>query len=239
MYVSELAMVHFTLIKNTSEWYMAAFRDGRMASGFVQWAWERVEEYAELFRRQVYGSEEEGAGGEMVGEMREISLRLASQLKEVGLDFSFLLEQLLEAEPGTVRQEDVQTAAQTATEGGSEKVKAPTPVIPRLRPNRSSRIGMEGEQTLRERQARQARSLRLRNFVVNLSCISLDTKHPDETKLDSTNASYIASSGTSNLWLARNDNLALHRPCLDPDPRQDAVIPLRTLPLEILEDLCP
>lgn len=33
MYISELAMVCFTLIKNTCEWYMAAFKDNRMASG--------------------------------------------------------------------------------------------------------------------------------------------------------------------------------------------------------------
>ncbi|TKY89063.1 hypothetical protein EX895_001594 [Sporisorium graminicola] len=108
-YISELGMVHFTLIKNTSEWYMSAFKDGRMASGFVQWAWERVVEFAELFRRQVYGVEgdkEEGsggaAGGGMVEEVREISLRLASQLNEVGLDFSFLLEELLQAQPANV-----------------------------------------------------------------------------------------------------------------------------------------
>ena len=34
MYISELAMVCFTLIKNTCEWYMAAFKDNRMASGW-------------------------------------------------------------------------------------------------------------------------------------------------------------------------------------------------------------
>lgn len=33
MYISELAMVSFTLIKNTCEWYMAAFKDNSMASG--------------------------------------------------------------------------------------------------------------------------------------------------------------------------------------------------------------
>lgn len=33
LYISELALVHFTLIKNTSEWYMSAFKDNRMASG--------------------------------------------------------------------------------------------------------------------------------------------------------------------------------------------------------------
>lgn len=33
LWVSQLAMVIFTLIKNTCEWYMTAFRDNRMASG--------------------------------------------------------------------------------------------------------------------------------------------------------------------------------------------------------------
>ncbi|KAK4045998.1 exocyst complex component exo84 [Microbotryomycetes sp. JL201] len=33
LFISELAMVTFTLIKNTCEWYMAAFKDNRMASG--------------------------------------------------------------------------------------------------------------------------------------------------------------------------------------------------------------
>ena len=81
MYISELAMVCFTLIKNTCEWYMAAFKDNRMASGelalsshsiggdtadggapagFVRWAAEQVETYAEMFRRQVYGADQDG-----------------------------------------------------------------------------------------------------------------------------------------------------------------------------------
>lgn len=33
VYIGELAMVIFTLIKNTCEWYMAAFKDTKMASG--------------------------------------------------------------------------------------------------------------------------------------------------------------------------------------------------------------
>jgi hypothetical protein len=83
MYISELAMVSFTLVKNTCEWYMAAFKDNRMASGknsisfffpsnsfyvlnllfcslgFVRWASEQVEIYAETFRRQVYGADQD------------------------------------------------------------------------------------------------------------------------------------------------------------------------------------
>lgn len=33
VYISELAVVVFTLIKNTCEWYMAAFKDNKLASG--------------------------------------------------------------------------------------------------------------------------------------------------------------------------------------------------------------
>lgn len=35
-YISELAVVVFTLIKNTCEWYMAAFKDNKLASGGSQ-----------------------------------------------------------------------------------------------------------------------------------------------------------------------------------------------------------
>lgn len=141
LYISELAMVHFALIKNTSEWYMAAFKDGSMASGFVEWASERVEEYAVLFRRQVFGVQEQQdeagtTNAEMVSEMREISLRLATQLNEVGLDFTFLLDRLLQPEPRTMADKHEQEEA----EAGESDASVPTLVL-----TRSSRIGIEGE----------------------------------------------------------------------------------------------
>lgn len=132
MYISELAMVSFTLIKNTCEWYMAAFKDNRMASGnfsfssvfvltivdnklsigFVRWASEQVELYAETFRRQVYGADQDRkvieesldvtkSHGAMVSlAIYDLDNTLAesclhSQLRDVGLDFSFLLDGLL------------------------------------------------------------------------------------------------------------------------------------------------
>lgn len=36
LWVGELAMVVFTLVKNTCEWYVTAFRDNRMASGALR-----------------------------------------------------------------------------------------------------------------------------------------------------------------------------------------------------------
>ncbi|TNY18529.1 exocyst complex component EXO84 [Rhodotorula diobovata] len=92
MYISELAMVCFTLIKNTCEWYMAAFKDNRMASGFVRWASEQVEIYAEMFRRQVYGADQDG---KVIEESLEVTKAHGAVLRDVGLDFTFLLDGLL------------------------------------------------------------------------------------------------------------------------------------------------
>lgn len=92
MYISELAMVCFTVIKNTCEWYMAAFRDNRMASGFVRWASKQVEVFAEMFRRQVYGSDQDDV---VVAESLAVTRTHSSMLREVGLDFTFLLDSLL------------------------------------------------------------------------------------------------------------------------------------------------
>ncbi|BGP54222.1 hypothetical protein JCM8202_001355 [Rhodotorula sphaerocarpa] len=92
MYISELAMVSFTLIKNTCEWYMAAFKDNSMASGFVRWASEQVEVYAETFRRQVYGVDQDG---KVVEESLEMTKAHGAMLRDVGLDFTFLFDSLL------------------------------------------------------------------------------------------------------------------------------------------------
>ncbi|GAA5891419.1 hypothetical protein JCM6882_004688 [Rhodosporidiobolus microsporus] len=92
MYISELAMVCFTLIKNTCEWYMAAFKDNRMASGFVRWASEQVEIYADMFRRQVYGADQDG---KVIEESLEVTKTHGAMLRDVGLDFTFLLDGLL------------------------------------------------------------------------------------------------------------------------------------------------
>ncbi|GAA6058631.1 hypothetical protein JCM10212_004042 [Sporobolomyces blumeae] len=96
MYISELAMVCFTLIKNTCEWYMAAFKDNRMASGFVRWASAQVEIYAEIFRRQVYGADQDG---KVIEESLEVTKAHGAMLRDVGLDFSFLLDSLLRPPP--------------------------------------------------------------------------------------------------------------------------------------------
>ena len=86
LYVSELAMVCFTLVKNTCEWYMAAFKENAMASGFVRWASQQIEAYAEMFRRQVYGPDQDPR---VIEESLAVTRTHALMLKDVGLDFSF------------------------------------------------------------------------------------------------------------------------------------------------------
>ncbi|GAA5974202.1 hypothetical protein JCM11641_003323 [Rhodosporidiobolus odoratus] len=100
MYISELAMVCFTLIKNTCEWYMAAFKDNRMASGFVRWASEQVEIYADMFRRQVYGADQDG---KVIEESLEVTKTHGAMLRDVGLDFTFLLDGLLRPQKPAVK----------------------------------------------------------------------------------------------------------------------------------------
>lgn len=53
--IAQLAFVCFTLIRNTCEWYMAAYKDHQAASAFVRWASMQVEAFAGIFKRQVYG----------------------------------------------------------------------------------------------------------------------------------------------------------------------------------------
>lgn len=54
-YISELALVVFTLIRNTCEWYRDSFKQNEMASGFVTWVREQTEVYASIYKRQVFG----------------------------------------------------------------------------------------------------------------------------------------------------------------------------------------
>jgi hypothetical protein len=69
-YIHDLAMVMFMSIKNTADWFLAAFKENEVAScesynawevaaidclsAFVDWAKGQIEVYAEMFRTQVF-----------------------------------------------------------------------------------------------------------------------------------------------------------------------------------------
>lgn len=56
----------------------------------------QVQSYAEIFRRQVYGIAEQDP--KVVLEAVDITMSSASQLKEVGLDLTFFLHNLLKVD---------------------------------------------------------------------------------------------------------------------------------------------
>lgn len=75
-YVGELAVVYFTGVKHTADWYLASFKENEVASctslllygevlsklrcvlsAFVMWTRKLLEEYATIFRKQVYSKD--------------------------------------------------------------------------------------------------------------------------------------------------------------------------------------
>ncbi|KZT02064.1 uncharacterized protein LAESUDRAFT_815521 [Laetiporus sulphureus 93-53] len=98
MYVGDLAVVVFTGIKHTADWYLSSFKENDVASFFIEWAKKQVEFYAEVFQRQVYGSD---IDQQTIDEAIKIThLQSRRSLEEYGIDFRFLLDKLLlEAQP--------------------------------------------------------------------------------------------------------------------------------------------
>ncbi|KAI8366414.1 Cullin repeat-like-containing domain protein [Choanephora cucurbitarum] len=91
-YISELALVVFTLIRNTCEWYRDSFKQNDMASGFVTWVREQTEIYADIYKRQVFG--QSNLSCQVIADCFKSTLEHCSMLRKVGLDLKFLLEDL-------------------------------------------------------------------------------------------------------------------------------------------------
>ncbi|KAH9926480.1 uncharacterized protein B0H18DRAFT_1118969 [Fomitopsis serialis] len=96
-YVGDLAVVVFTGIKHTADWFLSSFRENEVASFFIGWTKKQVEFYAEMFRKQVYSSD---ADQQTIEEAIKITQSQSRRsLEEYGIDFRFLLDRLLLAEP--------------------------------------------------------------------------------------------------------------------------------------------
>ncbi|KAI0726836.1 hypothetical protein C8Q72DRAFT_843279 [Fomitopsis betulina] len=133
-YVGDLAVVVFTGIKHTADWFLSSFRENEVASFFIGWAKKQVEFYAEMFRKQVYSSD---ADRQTIEEAIRITQSQSRRsLEEYGIDFRFLLDKLLLAEPqdNTVshlpplkphRDEPLHTPSSTPTRSRSPAVFPP------------------------------------------------------------------------------------------------------------------
>ncbi|KAF9453876.1 hypothetical protein P691DRAFT_718920 [Macrolepiota fuliginosa MF-IS2] len=96
-YVGDLSVVWFTGIKHTADWYLASFKDNESTSAFVVWAQDQLKVFAEMFRKQVYTKDVEPA---VVQEAIAIAqLESRKLLQEHGLDFRYLLDQLVVEKP--------------------------------------------------------------------------------------------------------------------------------------------
>lgn len=97
MYINDLATVMFTAIKHTADWFLASFKENEVASSFIDWAKKQMETYAEMFRKQVYSSD---VDQRTIDDALKITYSQSRKLlQEYGLDFRFLLDELLVQEP--------------------------------------------------------------------------------------------------------------------------------------------
>ncbi|KAJ7459067.1 hypothetical protein B0H11DRAFT_2060287 [Mycena galericulata] len=96
-YIGDLAVVVFTGIKHTADWFLASFKENEVASAFIDWAKKQIEDYGELFRRQVYSSD---VDLKVVDEAMKITYAQSKKLlQEYGLDFRFLFSDVLSEHP--------------------------------------------------------------------------------------------------------------------------------------------
>ncbi|RDB19331.1 Exocyst complex component EXO84 [Hypsizygus marmoreus] len=96
-YVGDLAVVYFTGIKHTADWFLASFKENEVASAFIDWAKKQIEDFAETFRKQVFTSDVEPEVVE--GALKITYTQSKKLLQEYGLDFRFLLDELLVPKP--------------------------------------------------------------------------------------------------------------------------------------------
>ncbi|KAI9344811.1 hypothetical protein DFJ73DRAFT_839749 [Zopfochytrium polystomum] len=90
-YVNSLSIVVFRLIRNTCDWYSISFKEPSMASGFLRWVRTEIENYGDIVRRQVFESRQPFA---VIADCLDSSMNHCAQLRQVGLDLTFVLEQL-------------------------------------------------------------------------------------------------------------------------------------------------
>ncbi|KAI0829081.1 hypothetical protein BC628DRAFT_1315984 [Trametes gibbosa] len=96
-YIGDLATVVFTGIKHTADWFLASFNQNEMASSFVEWAKQQIELYGEMFRKQVFSSDVDAQTIDNAIQITRVQSK--KLLEEYGIDFRFLLDNLLVEKP--------------------------------------------------------------------------------------------------------------------------------------------
>ncbi|CAE6507232.1 unnamed protein product [Rhizoctonia solani] len=149
-YIKELALIVFTSVKHTADWYLASFKDFEMASGLIRWAKEQVEDFARMFCIQVYGSETNAYDpAQTLGDttIAQECIQIAKNqnrrlLRDIGMDFSFmLLDSISIPAPSEIKTLTVSipeislpdTPAESAASRPPRPPRSPAPPPPRSR----------------------------------------------------------------------------------------------------------
>ncbi|KAJ2793591.1 exocyst complex component exo84, partial [Coemansia helicoidea] len=90
LYIRELAIVYFRLIRNTCEWYAELFADPTMVSALIAWVRREMAGYAAIFRRHVF---HEAQRFQVVASCLGHTLAEVDILGHAGLDLRFMLDQ--------------------------------------------------------------------------------------------------------------------------------------------------
>ncbi|KAK0466198.1 exo84 subunit/exocyst complex component [Desarmillaria tabescens] len=148
-YIADLAIVTFTAIKHTADWFLASFKENEVASAFIDWAKSQIENYADVFRRQVFSSD---VDPKVVEEALKITYSQSKKLLEdYGLDFRFLLEELLaenvqESEtttkPAKLDLQDIRITAPKLSKSSSKLSHSLTSSVSRRSPTPSASSAM-------------------------------------------------------------------------------------------------
>ncbi|KAJ1648199.1 exocyst complex component exo84 [Coemansia asiatica] len=90
LYIRELAIVYFRLIRNTCEWYSSFFADPTLVSALIAWVRQEMAEYAVIFRRHVF---HEMQKFQVIASCLSHTLAEVDILGHAGLDLKFMLDQ--------------------------------------------------------------------------------------------------------------------------------------------------
>lgn len=94
-YITQVAIIHFRMIRSTIEIFSACYRDApETSSSLVEWAKNEVDSYILLFARQLFNIKPES---DTYQACASITKQESEQLKEVGLDLSFMLSVIYDA----------------------------------------------------------------------------------------------------------------------------------------------
>ncbi|KAF9532123.1 hypothetical protein CPB83DRAFT_58809 [Crepidotus variabilis] len=133
-YIGELAVVYFTGIKHTADWYLASFKENEVASAFITWTKGQLEEYAAIFRKQVYSKD---VDQKVVDDAVHITLTQSRKLlQEYGLDFRYLLDEILLEHPKKLLEP---TPALSLNEHRVSRADVPVPALSIKKPERPPR----------------------------------------------------------------------------------------------------